>query len=68
MIFSVDGNVDWKIGSLMAIGAIGAGFIGARVAMMPITKVWTFRLLVTIILLEVLQMGIGYLHRSKFLG
>jgi len=68
VIFSIDGNVDWKIGSLMAIGAIGGGFIGARVAMMPMAKVWTFRLLVTIILLEVLQMGIGYLHRSKFLG
>ena len=68
VIFSIDGNVDWKIGSFMAIGAIGGGFIGARLAMMPMAKVWTFRLLVTIILLEVLQMGIGYLHLSKFLG
>lgn len=68
VIFSVDGNVDWKIGSLMAIGAIVAGFIGARVAMMPIAKVWTFRLLVTIILLEVLQMGMRYLHGFKFIG
>lgn len=67
VIFSVDGNVDWKIGSLMAIGAIVAGFIGARVAMMPIAKVWTFRLLVTIILLEVLQMGMRYLHGFKFI-
>jgi uncharacterized membrane protein YfcA len=68
VIFSIDGNVDWKIGSLMALGAIGGGFIGASVAMMPMAKVWTFRLLVTIILLEVLQIGIEYLHRSKFLG
>jgi hypothetical protein len=68
VIFSMDGNVDWKIGSLMALGAMGGGLIGARLAMMPMAKLWTFRLLVTIILLEVLQMGIAYLHHVKFFG
>ena len=61
--FTWNGNVDWQLGGFMAIGSILGGFLGAKVALNPLAKVWTFRLLVTIILLELVHMGVQYFHR-----
>ena len=61
--FTWNGNVDWQLGGFMAIGSILGGFLGAKVALNPLAKVWTFRLLVTIILLELVHMGVQYFHQ-----
>lgn len=61
--FAWGGNVDWGLGGLMAIGAVLGGFLGAKVALNPSAKVWTFRFLVAIILLELVHMGIQYFHQ-----
>jgi len=47
----------------MGIGAVIGGFLGAKVALNPSAKVWTFRFLVAIILLELVHMGTQYLHQ-----
>ena len=61
-IFSVQGDVNWELGSMLAIGSIAGGYLGAKVAMHPLAKIWTYRLLVTIIMLELAHMGLQYLH------
>ena len=61
--FAWEGNVNWELGGLMAIGAVIGGFLGAKVALNPLAKVWTFRFLVAIILLELVHMGTQYLHQ-----
>lgn len=60
-IFAINGEVDWKIGGVMALGAVIGGLIGARFALNPIAKIWTFRLLVAIISLELVHIGMQYL-------
>ncbi|RIY38969.1 hypothetical protein CJP73_15775 [Neopusillimonas maritima] len=62
-IFSLEGDVNWEIGGIMAIGGVAGGYLGARVALNHVAKVWTFRLLVTVILLELVHMGIQYFHQ-----
>jgi uncharacterized membrane protein YfcA len=54
--------VDWKAGGILSAGSIAGGFIGARMAQMANAKIWVFRLLVTVILLEVVHLGIKYLY------
>ena len=52
LVMSIDGHVNWKIGGIMALGSIAGGYIGAKFSMHPLAKVWTYRLLIAIILLE----------------
>ena len=61
--FAWGGHVNWELGGLMGIGAVIGGFLGAKVALNPSAKVWTFRFLVAIILLELVHMGTQYLHQ-----
>jgi uncharacterized membrane protein YfcA len=60
-VFARNGEVNWEIGGVMALGAIMGGLIGARFALNPLAKVWTFRFLVIIIFLELVHIGIQYL-------
>ncbi len=60
-VFARNGEVNWEIGGVMALGAVLGGLIGARFALNPIAKVWTFRLLVTVIFLELVHIGMQYL-------
>jgi uncharacterized membrane protein YfcA len=59
-IFAKNGEVNWEIGGVMALGAMLGGLIGARFVLNPIAKVWTFRFLVIIIFLELVHIGIQY--------
>jgi hypothetical protein len=59
-VFSINGEVNWEIGGIMALGSIAGGFLGAKFALNPLAKVWTFRFLVTVILLELIQMGVAH--------
>lgn len=60
-VFAKNGEVNWEIGGVMAIGAMLGGLIGARFVLNPIAKVWTFRFLVIIIFLELVHIGLQYL-------
>lgn len=60
--FSIKGEVNWEIGGFMALGSILGAFLGAKLSLNPLAKVWTFRFLVAIILLELIHLGIQYYH------
>jgi uncharacterized membrane protein YfcA len=60
-VFAKNGAVNWEIGGVMALGAMIGGLIGARFALNPIAKIWTFRFLVIIIFLELVHIGVQYL-------
>jgi uncharacterized membrane protein YfcA len=62
VIFGVQGDVNWEIGGLLALGSIAGAYVGAKIAVHPHAKIWTYRLLVTIILLELGHMALQYLH------
>ena len=60
--FSIKGEVNWEIGGVMALGSVLGAFLGAKLSLNPLAKVWTFRFLVAIILLELIHLGIQYYH------
>jgi uncharacterized membrane protein YfcA len=62
-VFARNGEVNWEVGGVMAIGAVLGGLLGARFSLNPIAKVWTFRFLVIIISLELVHIGIQYLFK-----
>ena len=61
-VFARNGEVNWEIGGVMAVGAVLGGLIGARFALNPIAKVWTFRFLVIIISFELVHIGMQYIY------
>ena len=63
VVFVVDGNVDWRLGALLAFGSLIGGYVGARFAMHELAKKWTFRFLVGIIILELIHMAVMYVTR-----
>lgn len=67
LVMAIDGNVNWKLGFIMAIGSILGGYIGARFSMHPLAKIWTYRLLVAIIGLELIHIALTeWLHIDLF--
>ncbi|MCD8536802.1 MAG: sulfite exporter TauE/SafE family protein [Burkholderiaceae bacterium] len=61
-MFAMDGHIDWTIGLLMGAGSIVGAYLGAKLAMHELAKIWAFRLLVTIIILELINMTLNYFH------
>lgn len=61
-LFALDGHIDWTIGLLMGVGSIVGAYLGAKLAMHALAKIWAFRLLVTIIILELINMTLNYFH------
>ncbi len=62
-IFEWKGLVDWKIGSILAIGQGFGGWIASRFATQhPKANIWAHRLLVVVILWAVIQIGAGYIR------
>lgn len=57
-VMAIDGIVNWEVGGIMAIGSIAGGYIGAKFSMHPLAKIWTYRLLVVIISLELVHIAI----------
>ncbi|MEN9705077.1 MAG: hypothetical protein RLZZ393_956 [Pseudomonadota bacterium] len=65
LLFAHDGNVDWTIGGLMALGSLVGGYLGARTSMRPWAKLWTYRVLVAIILMELAHVVIRYWQHHR---
>jgi uncharacterized membrane protein YfcA len=59
-LFAAKGNIDWANGAMLSIGSIGGSYVGVRVAQFTTAKVWVFRILATVILLELVHVGIQY--------
>lgn len=68
-IFTVAGHIRWMEGVLMSAGSIAGGYVGARLTMHERAKYWVFRILVTVLLLEiihlVIQYGAPYIHSER---
>ena len=64
VVMGIDGNVNWELGGVMALGSIVGGYIGAKFSMHPVAKTWTYRLLVAIISLELVHMAFTEFYPS----
>jgi uncharacterized protein len=58
IVFSGNGDVDWRVASLLAIGSIAGAFLGAQLALGPHAAKWVFRLLILVLGLEVVRLGL----------
>lgn len=65
-LFAVEGDIDWTVGGLMGLGSVLGGYAGAKLAMHAAAKSWAFRVLVTVIVLELIHMSTAYLHHWRF--
>lgn len=61
-LFAVDGHIDWALGLMMGLGSVVGAYLGAKLAMHHLAKIWAFRMLVTIIVLELINMTLNYFH------
>jgi uncharacterized membrane protein YfcA len=58
VVFSGNGEIDWRVASLLAVGSIAGAFLGARLALGPHAAKWVFRLLILVLGLEVIHLGL----------
>jgi uncharacterized membrane protein YfcA len=61
VLMALQGNVDWNLGGLLALGSIIGAYAGAKFAMHALAKKWTYRFLVMIISLELIHIAFGYM-------
>ena len=59
LVFYVDAEINWRVGLLLSVGSIVGSWAGGLFATKEWAKVWVFRLLVVVILVEIGQL----LHR-----
>jgi uncharacterized protein len=62
IMFSRVGDTRWLEGSLMSAGSVLGGYLGARLSSHPLAKLWAFRALETVILLELVHLGWHYFN------
>jgi uncharacterized membrane protein YfcA len=60
VLFASAGSVRWTEGFPLAAGSIAGGHIGARLTMHEQAKVWVFRILIAVLLLEIVHLAIEY--------
>jgi uncharacterized membrane protein YfcA len=62
VMFSHAGDTRWLEGSLMSAGSVLGGNLGARLSSHSLAKLWAFRALETVILLELVHLGWHYFN------
>jgi uncharacterized membrane protein YfcA len=62
VLFSHVGDTRWLEGSLMSAGSVLGGYLGARLSTHLLAKLWAFRALATVILLELVHLGWHYFN------
>ncbi len=60
LAFALHGQMDWTLGGVMGLGSVAGGVLGAKLTMAPGAAKWIFRLLVTVIVLELGHLAIRY--------
>lgn len=60
VILAIDRSIVWKTGFILAGGSLIGGYVGAKFAMHPLAKKWTYRLLVAVIILELGHILVRY--------
>ncbi len=60
ILFTHRGDIWWKEGLLLSAGSILGGYLGAKLSAQPQARLWVFRILVAVILLELVHLGVHY--------
>jgi uncharacterized membrane protein YfcA len=60
VMFSRAGDTRWLEGGLMSAGSVAGGHFGAKLSSHRLAKLWAFRALETVILLELVNLGWHY--------
>lgn len=60
-MFAPSGSVQWTEGVVLSAGSIAGGHLGARLSGHARARIWVFRLLVAVILLELVHLGTRYI-------
>ncbi len=55
-IFDLGGDIDWSVGMLLALGSTVGSWMAAKIAMKPWIKVWIYRMLIFIVVVELSQL------------
>ncbi len=56
LVFTQQGDVDWKAGTIMSLGSMTGGWLGALIAANERSRVWVFRVLIVTIVAELIHM------------
>jgi uncharacterized protein len=59
LVFYVESEINWRVGLFLSVGSIVGAWVGGLLATKEWAKVWVFRLLVVLVLVEIGQL----LHR-----
>jgi uncharacterized membrane protein YfcA len=65
VIFSWTREVDWRIGLLLSVGSVIGAWIGAALALKEWIKIWIYRILIAILILEIYQLLNRYFFQHK---
>jgi uncharacterized membrane protein YfcA len=60
VLFTTRGDIWWKEGLLLSAGSVLGGYLGARLSAHVQARIWVFRALVAVIVLELVQLGVHY--------
>jgi len=55
-IFYIEGQIIWSTAILLSIGSYLGGYLGSKLAMSEKSRVWLFRLLISVIIFEIISM------------
>jgi uncharacterized membrane protein YfcA len=56
LVFYVESEINWRVGLLLSVGSIVGAWVGGLLATKEWAKVWVFRLLVVLVLVEIGQL------------
>lgn len=56
LIFYEEGQIDWQAGFLLSIGSFWGGYLGSKLAISESSRVWIFRILISVILFEMMTL------------
>ncbi len=56
LIFFVKGQIDWEAGFLLSIGSFWGGYLGSKLAISESSRIWIFRILMSVILFEMMTL------------
>ncbi len=56
LFFDAGGMINWKAGLMVSVGSYVGGYIGSKLAIAEKSRIWLFRLLITVIFIEIISM------------
>jgi uncharacterized protein len=59
-IFVSQGSIDWTLGTIMGVGSVAGGLLGARLSVSDQARRWIVGLLIIVIVGELIQLSIRY--------